>query len=180
MAELLTLPSLPTFRDPAGSVEIRPDGAYRSVRAPFDVEILDFLALPIASKLVAQGRLVASEVVSPADAETLVLRHPRISFQSFPWEWAPGLWLAAAELTLKLCSDLVEQGWLLKDATPLNVLFQGTQPIFVDVLSIERMDPHSADLACVWAVCADVFAADACVLAAGMAAADVDDASRRL
>jgi SAM-dependent methyltransferase len=71
-----------------------------------------------------------------------MLRHPRISFQSFPWEWAPALWLAAAELTLNLCSDLVQQGWLLKDATPLNVLFQGTQPIFVDVLSIERMDPH--------------------------------------
>ena len=142
MAELLTFPALPTFRDPAGSVEIRPDGAYRSVHAPFDSEILAFLALPIATEMVEQGRLVASEVVSRASAETLVLRHPRISFQSFPWEWAPGLWLAAAELTLNLCSDLIQQGWLLKDATPLNVLFQGTQPIFVDVLSIERVDPH--------------------------------------
>jgi len=142
MAELLTFPALSTFRDPAGSVEIRPDGAYRSVHAPFDAEILAFLALPIATELVEQGRLVASEVVSPASAETLVLRHPRISFQSFPWEWTPGLWLAAAELTLNLCSDLVQQGWLLKDATPLNVLFRGTQPVFVDVLSIERMDPH--------------------------------------
>jgi SAM-dependent methyltransferase len=142
MAELLTMPSLPTFRDPAGSVEIRRDGAYRSIRAPFDAEILEFLALPLASELVAQGRLIASEIVSPASAEMLVLRHPRISFQSFPWEWAPALWLAAAELTLDLCIDLVQHGWLLKDATPLNVLFQGTQPIFVDVLSIERMDPH--------------------------------------
>jgi SAM-dependent methyltransferase len=142
MAELLTSPALPTFRDPAGSVEVRPDGAYRSIRAPFDTEILAFLALPIATELVEQGRLVASEVVSPPNTETLVLRHPRVSFQSFPWEWAPGLWLAAAELTLNLCSDLVHQGWLLKDATPLNVLFQGTEPIFVDLLSIERLDTH--------------------------------------
>jgi SAM-dependent methyltransferase len=142
MAELLTLPSLPTFRDPAGSVEMRTDGAYRSIRPPYDEEILAFLATPFATELVAQERLVASEIVSPASAETLVLRHPRVSFQSFPWEWAPGLWLAAAELTVNLCMDLVERGWLLKDATPLNVLFQGTQPIFVDVLSIERMDPH--------------------------------------
>jgi SAM-dependent methyltransferase len=142
MAELLTFPALPTFRDPAGSVEIRPDGAYRSIHAPFDTEILAFLASSLATELVEEGRLVASEVVSRASAGTLMLRHPRISFQSFPWEWAPGLWMAAAELTLNLCSDLVPQGWLLKDATPLNVLFQGTQPIFVDVLSIERMDPH--------------------------------------
>jgi SAM-dependent methyltransferase len=142
MTELLTFPALSTFRDPAGSVELRPDGAYRSIRPPFDADILAFLALPIAAELVEQGRLVASEVVSSASAETLVLRHPRISFQSFPWEWAPGLWLAAAELTLNLCSELVGHGWLLKDATPLNVLFQGSQPIFVDLLSIERMDPH--------------------------------------
>jgi SAM-dependent methyltransferase len=142
MAELLISPSLPTFRDPAGTVEIRPDGAYRTIYAPFDAEILAFLDTPLAAELVAQGRLIASEVVSPANAEALVLRHPRISFQSFPWEWAPGLWLAAAELTLNLCSELVQQGWLLKDATPLNVLFQGTRPVFVDVLSVERMDPH--------------------------------------
>jgi SAM-dependent methyltransferase len=141
MAELTSFPFLPTFRDPAGSVELRPDGAYRSIRAPFDAEILDFLALPFASELVAEGRLVASKIVSRTP-DTLVLRHPRIAFQSYPWEWAPALWLAAAELTLNLCSDLIQHGWILKDATPLNVLFQGTQPIFVDVLSIQRIDPH--------------------------------------
>ena len=142
MSELSTLSALPTFRDPAGSVEVRADGAYRSIHPPFDVEILEFLALPFASELVAQGRLVGSEVLSSVAGETLVLRHPRVSFPSYPWEWAPGLWLAAAELTLNLCSDLVERGWLLKDATPLNVLFEGTQPVFVDVLSIQRADPH--------------------------------------
>jgi ribosomal protein L11 methylase PrmA len=123
-----------------------------------------FLALPIASRLVAQGRLVASEIMPqaattshrravnqpviadpPAEAAsqpgTLVLRHPRISFTSYPWEWSPALWLAAAELTLSLSRDLVREGWQLKDATPLNVLFEGTRPIFVDVLSIERARP---------------------------------------
>jgi SAM-dependent methyltransferase len=138
MSEISSFPFLPTFRDPAGSVEIRPDGAYRSIRAPFDAEILAFLALPFASELVADGRLVASEVIASDASETLVLRHPRVSFQSYPWEWPPSMWLAAAELTLNLCSDLIKRGWLLKDATPLNVLFQGMQPVFVDVLSIER------------------------------------------
>lgn len=143
MADLISYPILPTFRDPAGSIEIRPDGAYRHIRAPFDVEILSFLSLPLASRLVADGRLVASEVVTPA-TETLVLRHPRVSFQSYPWEWPPALWLAAAELTLNLCSDLIQEGWILKDATPLNVLFQGTQPVFVDVLSIQRAAPNQS------------------------------------
>lgn len=140
-----SLSSLPTFRDPAGSVEVRPDAVYRTVRPPYDREILDFLALPLAARLVAEGRLVASAAVTPAsDAQPLVLRHPRIWFQSYPWEWSPSLWLAAAELTIDLCVDLVKQGWVLKDATPLNILFQGTAPIFVDTLSIERIDPHQS------------------------------------
>src|SRR5579872_5014006 len=93
MAELGSFSSLPTFRDPAGSLEIRPDGAYRSIHSPFDAEILAFLALPIASELVDEGRLVATEVVTRnTAAETLVLRHPRVSFQSYPWEWPPALW----------------------------------------------------------------------------------------
>jgi SAM-dependent methyltransferase len=143
MAELHSSSPSSTFRDPAGSVEIRSDGAYRSIRSPFDAEILAFLELPLASELVANGRLVASEIIEGgADGELLVLRHPRVSFQSYPWEWAPALWLAAAELTLNLCSDLVKEGWLLKDATPLNVLFKGIEPVFVDVLSIERATPE--------------------------------------
>mgnify|MGYP001556672427 CR=1 FL=1 len=69
--------SIPTFRDPAGSVEVKPDGAYRTIHPPFDREILDFLALPLASELVTEGRLVGSEVVShAADEQDLVLRHP--------------------------------------------------------------------------------------------------------
>lgn len=135
----------PTFRDPAGSVEVRPDGAYRTIQAPYDKEILDFLALPIASELIANRQLVASEIISPATgSQALVLRHPRIAFQSYPWEWPPAMWLQAAELTIHLCIGLLKDGWLIKDATPLNVLFQGTDPIFVDLLSIERADPRQS------------------------------------
>lgn len=142
---LSSLAPLPTFRDPAGSVEVTPDAVYRTVRPPHDAEILEFLASPLAARLVAEGRIVGSEVASPASAAgSLVLQHPRIWFQSYPWEWPPALWLGAAELTIDLCIDLVRQGWVLKDATPLNVLFEGTKPVFVDVLSIERADPRQS------------------------------------
>ncbi len=60
MAKLLSIPPHTTFRDPAGSVEVRRDGAYRSIHTPFDAEILAFLALPVASELVAEGRLIGS------------------------------------------------------------------------------------------------------------------------
>ena len=132
---------LATFRDPAGSLEIRPDGAYRSVRAPYDAEVQAFLDLPLARDLVRSGRLIASEIISrDANSQMLLMSHPLVFFPSYPWEWPPVLWRAAAELTLNLCRDLLKKGWILKDATPLNVLFQGTEPIFVDVLSIQRVN----------------------------------------
>jgi len=138
---LLSAPPLPTFRDPAGSLELRADGAYRQVRSPFEGELLALLELPFFQRIVASGRLVASEVVSrPSDSEALLLRHPLIFFPSYPWEWPPSMWQAAAELTLNLCRELLQEGWILKDATPLNVLFQGTDAIFVDILSIQRAD----------------------------------------
>ncbi len=154
------VPTAPrTFRDPAGSVELRPDGAYRFIHPGFEAELLEFLTSPLAARLVADRRLVSSEVLtlgqaaeasqpgpsaSPADPhagrEPLVLRHPLIAFPSFPWEWSPAFWLAAAELTLSLSRDLLAEGWILKDATPLNILFRGTEPVFVDVLSVARLD----------------------------------------
>ena len=140
-----------TFRDPAGSVELRLDGAYRFIQPDFEAELLEFLTSSLAVRLVEEGRLVSSEVLSPEDVgpllpvdedrrEPLVLRHPLIAFPSYPWEWSPAFWLAAAELTLSLSRDLLREGWILKDATPLNVLFRGTQPVFVDVLSIAKLD----------------------------------------
>ena len=53
-------------------------------------------------------------------------------------------WLSAAELTLRLCDEALDEGWILKDATPLNVLFDGARPVLVDVLSFERRDPGSS------------------------------------
>ena len=137
-SEIVTLPHAGrTFRDPAGHVELRPDGAYRFIEPAYEAEILEFLASPLAIRLVAEGRLVSSEIL---ERDPLVLRHPLIAFPTYPWEWSPAFWLAAAELTLELCGDLLAEGWILKDGTPLNVLFQGAQPVFVDVLSVARVD----------------------------------------
>lgn len=137
--------SLTTFRDPAGSLKIRPDGVYRFINQQFANELLEFLSSSQYSGLVDSNRMVASQILRPEDAEQrLLLRHPLIAFRSYPWEWPPSLWLSAAELTLDLCIELLGDGWILKDATPLNVLFQGAEPIFVDLPSVQRLDPQCA------------------------------------
>ncbi len=142
-----------TFRDPAGWVELHADAVYRFLQPAAQGELLEFLNSPLGAELTRAGKLVASEVLSPEtvrqeglldpdlqDAGLLVLRHPRIPFLSFAWEWCPAQWLAAAQLTLDLNRDLLAGGWILKDATPLNVLFEGSRPVFVDIASVAPVD----------------------------------------
>ena len=73
-------------------------------------------------------------------AAGLRLVHPKIPVPTYPWEWTPSQWMAAADLTLSLGEEALGEGWVLKDATPLNILFVGSRPVLVDVLSFERWD----------------------------------------
>ncbi len=114
----------------------------RRVRREHAGAALDFLRSETAQAWVAQGKLIATEFPAEDDGE-LTLEHPRVSFPSYPWEWTPGEWMAAAELTLELYEGLLERGLTLKDATPLNVLFRGAEPVFVDVLSVDARHPES-------------------------------------
>jgi SAM-dependent methyltransferase len=132
-----------TFRDPAGSLRIHGEDVLRTVHPRYAAESLRFLQSGLARRWTDEGHLVASEVVSAEKDQPLLLQHPRIFFPSYPWEWTPSQWVAAAELTLELCGQLLHEGWILKDATPLNILFEGSRPVFVDLLSIERRDPRS-------------------------------------
>lgn len=135
--------AIDTFRDPAGSLRIEGDLVRRRVRVVMAQPALRFLRSPLAQKWVKQGRLVATVEHDSADSGELILEHPRIFFPSYSWEWTPNAWIAAANLTLDLCEALLSEGLILKDATPLNILFEGTQPVFVDVLSIDARDLES-------------------------------------
>lgn len=144
-----------TFRDPAGQLQLTQTHALRRIRPAAVDETLAFLASPLRASLERNGDLVATEIAEsptqssinpqPSDAgegRELWIRHPRIDPISYPWEWTTGQWRAAAELTLRIAGQAIDAGWMLKDATPLNILFVGARPILVDVLSLERRDPH--------------------------------------
>ncbi|HEX4310148.1 MAG TPA: class I SAM-dependent methyltransferase [Acidobacteriaceae bacterium] len=134
--------TLETFRDPAGSVRIVGDRVLREVRTEFAEPALQFLQSPTAQQWVSDGTLIETRFLSQQDG-ACTLEHPRVFFPSYPWEWTPSAWIAAADLTLDLCEGLLQHDLILKDATPLNMLFRGTRPVLVDVLSIERRDPES-------------------------------------
>jgi 2-polyprenyl-3-methyl-5-hydroxy-6-metoxy-1,4-benzoquinol methylase len=132
-----------TFRDPAGSLRIVGDRVLRTVHRDFAEDCLSFLRSSVAQAWIASGRLIDTRVIEQAPGEELELEHERVFFASYPWEWTPGQWTSAAELTLDFAELQLAIGRILKDATPLNVLFQGPKPVFVDVLSSEVRDLES-------------------------------------
>ena len=132
----------PTFRDPAGSLKLENDQAIRTIYAEARAEVIAFLGSGLCARLEQSGDMISSAVEDGPAGLRLV--HPRVRVVSFPWEWTLSQWLAAGELTLRLCEEGLGDGWILKDATPLNILFVGTQPVLVDVLSFERYQPGRA------------------------------------
>ncbi|HEV8524121.1 MAG TPA: class I SAM-dependent methyltransferase, partial [Terriglobales bacterium] len=147
-----------SFRDPGGRLISINGHILRLVRQAAAPDLEAFLSTPLAKKLISEGKLVGSVPLDRGqaalvagselllrDAEpALILEHERIPFPSFPYQWPPEMLHAAAVLTLELAAALLDHGFGLKDATPYNILFRGTRPVFIDVLSIERRDPKDA------------------------------------
>ncbi len=117
-------------------------------------DVRSFLTSRAAAKLLAEGRVVSSRVLTSDEGaaisrETtfpaaLVLEHDRVPFPSYPYEWPPEMVYQAGRLTLDIAELLLPEAIGLKDATPYNILFRGPRPVFVDILSFERRDPHDA------------------------------------
>jgi SAM-dependent methyltransferase len=137
-----------TFRDPAGRLLLTPTHALRQIRPASAEATLAFLASPLRAALEKSGDLIPTQIASHSVHSCVVpgelwLEHPRIDPITYPWEWTPAQWRLAADLTLHIAGRAIRDGWTLKDATPLNILFRGPRPILVDVLSFERRDPQS-------------------------------------
>jgi 2-polyprenyl-3-methyl-5-hydroxy-6-metoxy-1,4-benzoquinol methylase len=144
-----------SFRDPAGFVFVKGEKALRLVEPAAAQRLLDFLSTPLGHELIQSGRLIQTRVTddaqrvshAAADPQLLLgrtgtlLEHPALAFPSYPHEWPAEALVSAGELTLDLARSLLDVGLGLKDATPHNVLLEGTRPVFVDVLSIEAREP---------------------------------------
>ena len=100
-------------------------------RSPFFQRAMDRGA--IVQTAVADSAIVAG--AGAADEWKGVLTHRRIPFISYPYEWCFGMLKDAALLHLELLAGAFEDGFILKDATPFNVQWDGTVPTFIDVTS---------------------------------------------
>ncbi len=136
-----------SFRDPESRVFYSGGDVLRSLsREGLD----DFKALTQTKfweRFQDNGGVVRTELVEgTADLpETMVkqsagvLRHERIPFVSYPYEWPFSMLKEAALLQLDLNLAALEEDMILKDSSPYNVQFRGSKPVFVDVGSFEKL-----------------------------------------
>lgn len=135
-----------SYRDPGSQVFHRGDTVYRAVdrRTLADFERLRTTRFYAAAT--TDGRLIESELAEDVDSPpgvewAAVLRHARIPVVSYPYEWTFSMLRDAALLQLDLLSAAIDEDMILKDSTPFNVQFRGTQPTFIDIGSFERLAP---------------------------------------
>ncbi len=67
---------------------------------------------------------------------SLLFEHNRITPISYVTEWSGEMLKSAAILTLRITQELSNNGMQLKDAHPWNVLFDGCNPVFIDLGSV--------------------------------------------
>jgi SAM-dependent methyltransferase len=146
-----------SFRDPGGRVFAFDGRIYRLIHASGAADFAAYLDSKAARRAVESGHIVTTRVLDATEAaalrqeagigdtpESQIVEHQRIPFASFPYEWPPEMLHAAGILTVDLARELLAEGLGLKDGTPYNVLFRGAEPVFVDVLSIERRRPGNS------------------------------------
>jgi hypothetical protein len=129
-----------SFGDPAGRLFWWRGGLYRGVRAPAAPFVLDLLDRVLPG--LVEKRLVPPTTLTDLtlDGFEIVLRHEEVQLAAYPNEWCPAMLQEAALLYLDLVVELAADGLGVKDMNPWNIVFDGTRPLFVDVMSIAPVD----------------------------------------
>jgi SAM-dependent methyltransferase len=133
-----------SFKDPAGRVFHHQDSVCRTLSDQAHRDFQAASAAGLIDALVRDQLLVSTEVVSTsslglstADAGAFVLKQPRIPVVTYPYEWSFEMLRDAALVTLRTIDRALAAGFILKDATSFNILFDGNVPKLVDAPSIE-------------------------------------------
>lgn len=123
--------------DTAGRVFRWQGELYRGINAAWAPMFSQLLQDGTIQGLVDQGLFIETELTNfTLDGFDLIVHHRTIPFVSYPWEWCAAMLRDAALLTIDLSASLVDHGLTLVDAHGLNVLFDGSKPIHIDLTSI--------------------------------------------
>lgn len=127
-----------SFRDPASRVFHRDDQVFRALSDEGQADWQTLQESDLFRKWIQSGQLIGTQ---PTSSDDSVISHDKVPFWSYPYEWSFSMLKSAASMHLRLLEDALTEGMTLKDATPFNVQFIGSKPIFVDIGSFTTYEP---------------------------------------
>ena len=133
-----------SFRDPSGRVHRAGDRIFRTIVAKAATDYEAARDSGVLRKYVDRNFLIDSWEIEAVGVDladqsaTHVVEHPKIPFVSYPYEWPFALLKEAALFHLDFQCELLDDGFVLADASAYNVQFDGARPLFIDLLSIKR------------------------------------------
>jgi hypothetical protein len=139
------VPHPASFRDPSGFVVRAGNICYRQVDQAGAEDYERLMRSGLYERLAARKLLIPHTEIddnltgSTKQYKTLLPR--QVPFISYPSEWSPDQLRDIALLTLDVLELALDHGMTLKDASPMNVQFDGGSPVFIDTLSFTSYDP---------------------------------------
>jgi hypothetical protein len=136
-----------SFNDENGRLFQWQGNIYRAIPTQQALLYQNLLEQGVIGQLVSKKLLIETELTSlQVENYAIVIKHRRIDFVSYPQEWCGEMLKDAALLHLDFCLELEKYDLITGDANPLNILFDGCQPIFIDLGSIEKITPEKHNL----------------------------------
>jgi ribosomal protein L11 methylase PrmA len=136
-----------SFRDPAGKIFYHSNKVYRLVSSSGKNRINFLLKHDLIRKSHQNNFLVKSKIIEnndilklDLDKEFLVIEHEKIPYISYPYEWSFSQLKTAALHHIDFHLFLLDNDATLIDASAYNIQFIGSNPIFIDLLSIKKYE----------------------------------------
>ena len=137
-----------SFRDPESRVFIADSRVFRGLSADAAEIDLRVRESGLLDRLVATGVIIENwrveDIVVPSGVPSAaVVESRRLPVVSYPGEWSFPMLRDAALLTLDANLAALDSGFILKDASAFNVVFEGGKPLIIDVSSLDAVENHA-------------------------------------
>lgn len=132
-----------SFKDKRSFVIELDNKIYRALdKQAFD-DLNNFINTELYLELKKEKKIVGTRVIINLplrfdDNYKNFVEHNKIEFISYVHNWTFNMLKDAAILTLEIQKKLIEKEYSLKDASPYNIQFLKSKPIFIDMGSIEK------------------------------------------
>ena len=136
-----------SFRDPDSRVFYDGDRVLRGLSERAAEVYEQTRQSGLIDQLVGSGALVENWRVDDVDTPdgvplVAVVESRRLPVVSQPGEWSFPMLRDAALLTLDANLSALAKGFILKDASAFNVVFDGAKPVLLDIASLDPIEEH--------------------------------------